>query len=437
MFKRTMRRVTALVIAILMLIPAMGIDVLADELQETQPVEVSAVAEPEEPAQADVPATEPENFEEESPQEIEVSGDEEFFEETEVSEETPIEEEEIVIEQEVEIIDNRPLLQALIEDEGGAYVFTGSSETVIYKDNACTEQLGTIYGSGAYLYATQWVQVTDGSVNVRVLFATGYSDSHTGYVPAAALSSEVVSDEDMLLAHFDFEAVLSDGKHMTKLVNFVPVATEEEQTEVETEEPAEEETAEEEGSEGEDESEEGSEEPSEGETGSEEIEETEGEEIEGEEATEEETEGEETEEEELEEVAVEEVTLSENGVTVTVSAEALPEGVALENVAVSITPVILSEETLSEAAGEGNVVVDYVAYDICLIDTATGEEFEPVAEISVAMPSVNEEAEIFHLTDSGELETVEGVNEEGLCIFDAERRPLTKVARLESTDIFL
>ncbi|MDO4322188.1 MAG: glycine-rich protein [Lachnospiraceae bacterium] len=91
------------------------------------------------------------------------------------------------------------------------------------------------------------------------------------------------------------------------------------------------------------------------------------------------------------------------GVSVTISEDALPEGVLLENVQIAVTP--LSEEENEsyrlQLTPEGDAS-RLIAYDITLIDGASGEAFEPVASVNVQLP-LPEDYEgsltIYHIED--------------------------------------
>ncbi|MDO4484017.1 MAG: hypothetical protein Q4C54_06175 [Clostridia bacterium] len=120
-----------------------------------------------------------------------------------------------------------------------------------------------------------------------------------------------------------------------------------------------------------------------------------------------------------------ELTDEATGVVVRFTADALPEGILPENVAVTAQQVELDEDTIAALTEAGRTISYYVAYDITLLDTATGMAFEPVAPISVTMPAQPESEEnpltLAHIDDNKTIEQLDAFDvEDGQVSFQAE-----------------
>ncbi|MDO4484015.1 MAG: hypothetical protein Q4C54_06165, partial [Clostridia bacterium] len=187
MAKEKTKRLVALVMATMMLMSSAGIGTLAEELSGGDAAQAVVTEATEAPAETEAPAQTAAPEATEAPEETEAPADTE----------APAE-------------DTRSALQKLVEDMGGAYVFTLRGNTTVYATEWCSEQkvLGTIADADAMLYATEYKTANEAHPSVRVLFVSG-DKTVDGFVRVEDLSDTVMDAAAMAASGKTLDAVLA------------------------------------------------------------------------------------------------------------------------------------------------------------------------------------------------------------------------------------
>ncbi|MDY3729861.1 MAG: hypothetical protein SO005_05550, partial [Candidatus Choladocola sp.] len=115
------------------------------------------------------------------------------------------------------------------------------------------------------------------------------------------------------------------------------------------------------------------------------------------------------------------------GVTVTITAAALPEGISLENVQVIVKALTMAEnEAIRQELTPDGEESTFVGYDITLINKEDGEAFEPVSPIDVQIPLPDYldlyegELKVYHISEDGAKAVSSAETAEGMAGFAAD-----------------